>query len=157
MRKKLGGERGYLALEDLQIKLKFPRSNMQIHEVGRSGERKNPRGRRKKRKKARVGRLGPGLKHHLGAIDHGAELGAKIYGTKLGARIYGAKLGVRIYGAELPAKSPPRLRRAQDLSASNDGAEQCKLGASNDGTEQCKLGASNYGAELRVQNLKSYL
>ena len=94
---------------------------MPIREVGRSGERKNPRGRRKKRKKARVGRLGAGLKHHLGV------------------RIYGAKLDARIYGAELPAKSPPRQRRAQELGASSDGAEQCKLGASND------------GAELRVQ------
>ena len=95
---------------------------MSIREVGRSGERKNPRERRKKRKKARAGRLGPGLKHHLGA---------KIYGAKFGARIYGAKLGARIYDAELPAKSPPRLRRAQDLGASNDGAETCKLGTSN--------------------------
>ena len=61
MRKKLGGERGYLALEDLRIKSKFPRSNMSIHEVGRSGERKNPRGRRKKRSEVRAERLGPGL------------------------------------------------------------------------------------------------
>ena len=99
MRKKLGGERGYLALEDLWIKSKFPRSNMPIREVGRSGERKNPRGRRKKRKKARAGRLGTGLKQQLGAIDHGSK-------------IYGAELGARIYGAELPAKLPPRLRRA---------------------------------------------
>ena len=90
---------------------------MPIREVGRSRERKNSRGRRKKRKKARAGRLGPGLKHHLGAIDHDAKLGAKIY------------------GAELSAKSPPRLRRAQDLGASNDGAEKCKLGSSNDGAE----------------------
>ena len=101
MRKKLGGERGYFALEDLRIKSKFPRSNIPIREVRRSRERENPRGRRKKRKKARAGRLGSGLKHHLGARDHGA---------KLGARIYGSKLGVRIYGAELPAKSPPHLR-----------------------------------------------
>ena len=55
---------------------------MPIREVGRSGERKNPRGGRKKRKKARTGRLGPGLKHHLGAIDHGAKFGAKIYGAE---------------------------------------------------------------------------
>ena len=74
---------------------------MPIHEVGQSGERKNARGRRKKRKKAQAGRLGAGLKHHLDTID----------------------LGTRIYGAEMPAKSPPRLRRAQDLSASNDGTE----------------------------------
>jgi len=98
--------------------------------------REKTRERRKKRKKARAGRLGAGLKHHLGA-----KLGAKIYGTKLGAMIYGA----RIYGAELPAKSPPRVRRAQDLGASNDGAEKCKLGTSND------------GAKLRVHILKSYL
>ena len=57
MRKKLGVERGYPALEDLQIKSKFLRSNMLIPDVGRSGERKNPRGMRKKRKKARAGRL----------------------------------------------------------------------------------------------------
>ena len=87
---------------------------MSIHEVGRSGERKNPRGRRRKRKKARAKRLRAGLKHHLGAIDPSAKLGAKIYGAKLGARIY---------GVELPVKSPPRLRRAQDLGASNDGVE----------------------------------
>ena len=52
--------------------------------------------------------------HHLGTIDHGAKLGAKIYGTELGSMIY---------GVELPAKSPPHLSRAQDLGASNDGAE----------------------------------
>ena len=115
--KKLGGEQGYVALEDLRIKSKFLRSNMMICEVGQSGERKNPRGRRKKGKKARAGRLGAGLKHHLGV------------------RIYGVKLGARIYGAELPAKSPPRLRRAQDFGASNDSAEKCKLGASNDDAE----------------------
>ena len=105
-------------------------SNIPIREVGRSGERKNPRGMRKKREKARTERLGARLKHHLGVINLGAKLGAKIYGAKLGARIY---------GAELPAKSPPRLRRVQDLGASNDGAEECKLGTSND------------DAELRVQ------
>ena len=104
---------------------------MPIHEVGRSGERKNPRGRRKKRKKAPTGRLGVGLKHHLGAIDPSAK--------------FGAKLGARIYGAELPAKSLPRLGQAQDLGSSNDGAKKCKLGVSND------------GVELRVQILKSYL
>ena len=124
--KKIGGNRGYLALEDLWIKSKFPRSNMPIHEVGRSGERKNPRRRRKKRKKARTGRLGAGLKHHLDA---------KIYGVKLDARIYGAQLGDSIYDAELSVKSPSRLREAQDFGASNDGAEKCKLGVSNDGVE----------------------
>ena len=108
--KKLGGERGYPALEDLRIKSKFSRSNMPIREVGRSRERKNSRGRRKKRKKARAGRLGSGLKHHLSAIDPAAKLDAKIYGAKLSARIYDVKLGARIYSVELPAKSPPRLR-----------------------------------------------
>ena len=106
--KKLGGERGYLALEDLQIKSKFSRFNMSIREVGRSGERKNPRGRRKKRKKARVGRLGTGLKHHLSVIDPGAELTTKL---------------------------SPRLRRAQDLGAGLYSAETCKLGATNDDAE----------------------
>ena len=72
MRNKLRRERGYLALEDLWIKSKFLRSNMPIREVGRSGERKNPRGRRKKMKKVRAGRLGVGLKHHIGVIDLGA-------------------------------------------------------------------------------------
>ena len=68
-----------------------------------------------------------------------------VIGAKLGAKIYGVKLSARIYGAELPAKLAPRLCRAQDLDASNDGAETCNLSASND------------GAELRVQILKSYL
>ena len=49
--------------------------------------------------------VGAGLKYNLSAIDPGAKLGA------------------RIYGAELPVKSPPRLHRAKDLGASNDGAE----------------------------------
>ena len=90
---------------------------MLICEVGQSGERKNPRGRRKKRKKARVGRFGAGLKHYLGVID-------------LGANNHGAKLG-----AKVPAKSPSRLRRAQDLSTKIYGAKTCKLGATNDGAE----------------------
>ena len=108
---------------------------MPIREVGRSGERKKPRGRRKK---ARAGRLGAGLKHHLSTVNSSAKLDTKIYGAKLGARIYGAKLGARIYDTELPAKSSPRLRRAQDL------------GAKIYGTETCKLGVTNYDAELRV-------
>ena len=58
---------------------------MSIREVGRSGESKNPRGIRKKRKKPRPGRLGGGLKHHLGAIDLGVKLGANNPGAKLGA------------------------------------------------------------------------
>ena len=89
--KKLGGERGYLAFEDLRIKSKFPRSNMPIRDVGRSGESKNPRGRRKKRKKPRSGRLDAGLKHYLGAID------------------LGAKLDVNDPDVEVAAISPPRL------------------------------------------------
>ena len=81
---------------------------MPIREVGRSGERKNPRGRRKKRKKARAARLGAGLKHHLGAklpikspprLCRAQDLGAKIYGAetcKLGATNDGAELRVQI-------------------------------------------------------------
>ena len=61
---------------------------MPIREVGRSGKRKNPRGRRKKRKKARVERLGSRLKHKLSANHPGAEL------------------GIRVTGVELPAMSP---------------------------------------------------
>ena len=56
---------------------------MPIREVGRSGERKNPRGRRKKRKKARTGRLEAGLKRHLDAIDLGVVLGANNHGARL--------------------------------------------------------------------------
>ena len=88
---------------------------------------KNPRGRRKKRKKTRAGRLEPGLKRKLGISHPSAELGAKIY------------------GAELPVMSLPHWFRAQELDAWDAGAEMCKLGASND------------GVELRVQILKSFL
>ena len=88
------------------------------------GREKNPRGRRKKRKKTRAGRLEPGLKHKLAAGHPSAKLGTKIYGAELGARVT---------GAELPAMSPPCLLRAQELGASND------------------------GAELRVQIIKSFL
>ena len=48
---------------------------MPIREVGRSGEKKNPRGRRKKSKKARTGRLRSELKHKLAAKIYGVELG----------------------------------------------------------------------------------
>jgi len=85
--------------------------------------------------------LGAGLKHHLGAID----LGANDHGAKLGAKIYGAKLGAKIYGAKVPAKSSPHLRRAQDL------------GAKIYGSETCKPGPTNNGAKLRVMILKAYL
>ena len=89
---------------------------MPIREAGRSGERKNQRGRRKKRKKTRAGRLEPGLKYKLGVSHPSAELGAKIYGAKLGARVT---------GVELPAISPPRWLRAQELGARDAGAETC--------------------------------
>ena len=46
-------------------------------------------------------------------------------GAELGAKIYGAELGARVSGAELPAMSPPRLLRAQELSARDTGAETC--------------------------------
>ena len=95
--KKLEGERGYLALEDLRIKSKFSRSNMPIREVGRSGESKNLRGRRKKRKKPRPGRWGDELKHHLDAGVIGAKPDAIDLGVKLGANDSGAEV--------------PRLRR----------------------------------------------
>ena len=71
--------------------------------------------------------------------------GGSIRKTGFGANNHGAKLGAKIYAAKVPAKSPPRLRRAQDLGAKIYGAETCKLGATNDGTE------------LRVQILKAYL
>ena len=102
-KKKLGGKRGYLALKDLRIKSKFLMSNMPIREVERSGERKNPRGGRKKGKKARAGRLRPGLKHKLGASHLDAELGVGIYDDELGARVI---------DGELSAMSPLRLLRA---------------------------------------------
>ena len=53
----------------------------------------------------------------------------------IGASVNGVELSARVTGAELPAKSPSCLRRAQDLGASNDDAEQCKLDASNYDTE----------------------
>jgi hypothetical protein len=71
---------------------------MSIREVGRSGESKNPRGRRKKRKKPLPERLGAGLKHSFGAIDLGAMLGAN-------------DLGAMIYGTEVAVMSSPCLRR----------------------------------------------
>ena len=74
---------------------------MPIREVGRSGESKNLRGGRKKRKKLRPGRLGAGLKHYLGAID------------------LGAKLGANDLGAEVAAMSSPRLRRPKTLAPNN--------------------------------------
>ena len=113
---------------------------MSIREVGRSRERKKPEREVKEEEEGSGRKVGAGLKHHLGAIDIGVKLSVRIYGAKRGAKIYGAEVS-----AELSAKSPPRLCRAQNLDASNDGVETCKLGASND------------GVELRVQILKSYL
>ena len=75
MRKNLGEERGYLALEDLWIKSRFSRFNMPISEGGRGGERKNPRGRRKKMNKAREGRW---LWQRARRKNYGAELGARL-------------------------------------------------------------------------------
>ena len=59
------------------------------------GREKNPRGRRKKRKKARAGRLDAGLKHHFGAIDLGTENGANNHGAKLGANNLDAVIPAR--------------------------------------------------------------
>ena len=93
--------------------------------------------------------MGAGLKHHLATIDLGAVLSTNNHGAKLGANNHGVKFGINNHGAKLgakvPAKSPPRLRRAQDLGAKIYGAETCKLGITND------------GAELKVQILKAYL
>ena len=78
---------------------------MPIREVGRSGERKNLRGRRKKRKKALAGRLDAGLKHKLGAVDLGTKLGANNHGAELGSKIHGAEL------AAMSASTPPTWPR----------------------------------------------
>ena len=58
--------------------------------------------------------MGARLKHHLGAINFGAENGAKLSANNLGAacRQRGPDLGARIYCAET-----------------------CKLGATNDDAE----------------------
>ena len=106
LKKKTSRERGYLTLKDLRIKSEFPRSNMPIREVGQSGERKNPRGRRKKRKKAQAGRLGAGLKYHLGAIDLGAVLDVNNYGAKLDANNHGVKLGAKVPRSTAPSSTP---------------------------------------------------
>jgi len=68
---------------------------MTIREVGRSGERKNPRMRRKKRKKTRAGRVDAGLKQDLGA--------------KLGAN----DLGINGNDVEVSATSTLCLRRCR--------------------------------------------
>ena len=62
MQKKLGGERGYLALEDLRIKSKFPRSNMPIREVGRSGREKKPERKEKEEEKSSGRKVGGRVK-----------------------------------------------------------------------------------------------
>ena len=71
------------------------------------GREKNSRGRRKKRKKPRAGRVGAGLKHHHGAIDLGAKIGA----NDLGANNIDAMLGAKNYGAMVVAMSTSRLRQ----------------------------------------------
>ena len=112
MRKKLGVERGYLAVEDLQIKSKFPRSSMPIREVRRSGESNNARGRRKKRKKPRSGKVGADFKQHLGAIDLGAKLGVNVRDVKLGAKIYYAEVATSHRHVCVDAYMAPRPRLA---------------------------------------------
>ena len=62
VKKKLGGERGYLALEDLRIKSKFSRSNMPIREVGRSGERKRPEREEKEEEESSSRKVGAEVK-----------------------------------------------------------------------------------------------
>ena len=127
LKKKLGGNEDTLLLKIYGSNQSFQGPICRFVRQGEVGERKNPRGGRKKRKKARAGRLGAGLKHHLGAID------------------LGFALGVRIYDAKLSVKSLSRLRRAQNPGAKIYDAETCKLGATND------------DVELKVQILKSYL
>jgi hypothetical protein len=75
---------------------------MPIREVGQIGERKNPRGRRKKRKKPREGRVGAELKHHHDAINLNA---------KLEANDPGAMLGAKVISVMVAATSPLHLRR----------------------------------------------
>jgi hypothetical protein len=53
---------------------------------------KKPRGRRKKRKKPREGRVGARLKHHHDAIDLSAKLDANDPGAMLGAKVIGAMM-----------------------------------------------------------------
>ena len=60
--------------------------------------------------------MGLGLNH---------KLDAKIYDVELSVKIYDAELGARVTGTELPAMSPPRLLRAQELGARDAGAETC--------------------------------
>jgi hypothetical protein len=91
-KKKLAGERGYLALEDLQIKSKFPRSKMPIREVGRSGETKKPERKEKEKEEASGRKRGWLFTRDLGAIHLGAKLHAENPGAKLDARIVGVKL-----------------------------------------------------------------
>ena len=70
--KKQGGERVYLALEDLRIKSRFSRSNMSIREVGWSGERKIRDGGERWTTLGEEGWAGVKCRG-LGAIHSGAE------------------------------------------------------------------------------------
>ena len=82
MRKKLGGERGYLALEDIRIKSKFLRSNMPIREVGRSGGEKKSEREEKEEEEGSAKKVDAGVKTPP------------------------------VTGAKLTAMSPPRVLRA---------------------------------------------
>jgi hypothetical protein len=117
MQKKLGGARGYLALEDLRIKFNFSRFNMPIREVGKSGERENPRGRRNKIRKTRAGR------------------GGRLVNVASWRQDLWRHAGANGNGAMLYATSAPRLRRRKDLSANCAGAMLSDLGANDDGVK----------------------
>ena len=116
MRKKLGGERGYLALEDLRIKSKFPRFQY-VDSWGRAkwGEKK-PESEEKEEEEGSGRKVKPELKHKLGASHPGAKLGTKIYGAELGAKVT---------GVELSAMSPSRWSRAEELGARDVGTKTC--------------------------------
>ena len=60
--KKLGGERGYLALEDLQIKSKFSMSNIPIREVEQSGETKKSEREEQEEEEGSDRKVGAGIK-----------------------------------------------------------------------------------------------
>ena len=80
-------------------------SNMPICEVGRGGERKKPEREEKEEEEG-----------------SGRKVGAEV---KTQARRQSPWRRARVTGAELPAMSPPRGSRAQELSARDAGAEMC--------------------------------
>ena len=123
MHKKWGGERTYLALEDLWIKSNFLRSNCSIQEIRRFRESKNPRTGRKEWKVLRPGKPWRGF--WIRARRHGSWLRGQRRDPWLRghAKICGSDLGAGVRGADLPATSAPlgchvfhgQASRRQDL------------------------------------------